>query len=176
VKKLIELVKQRWKNILLLVTLGHFVFFIFQNRDIADLNVWERNTCYFKTHRELLDMDCRYYHVKRFVFAQPNLAYGETLKCKQASADKVKKFDQEVLSAECPAQDIWGSPKKIWDLGWDAYSICSIQLYKDALDLQTEFTEERIEAQVTLIYRDGYTPKSYSNFRFNGEGYILSFI
>ena len=42
---------------------------------------------------------------------------------------------------------------------WDAYSICSIQLYKDALDLQTEFTEERIEAQVTLIYRDGYTPK-----------------
>lgn len=42
---------------------------------------------------------------------------------------------------------------------WDAYSICSIQLYKNALDLQTEFTEERIEAQVTLIYRDGYTPK-----------------
>ncbi len=131
-KKLIELVKQRWKNILLLVTLGHFVFFIFQNRDIADLNIWERNTCYFKTHRELLDMDCRYYHVKRFVFAQPNLAYGETLKCKQASADKVKKFDQEVLAAECPAQDTWGSPKKVWDLGWDAYSIWygrSVALY-----------------------------------------------
>ena len=42
---------------------------------------------------------------------------------------------------------------------WDYFSLCSIQLYKDALDLQTEFTKERIEAQVSLIYRDGYTPK-----------------
>jgi hypothetical protein len=120
----VQIIKKYNKHIIVLISLIHFIFFIFKAREKIDLVEWEKTSCYFKTQRQLKDLDCRYYNAKNLVLAQPFLNYGEQLQCHIAPVEELIEQKNNLLNtATCGENDLWSKPQKLWDLGWDAYSV-----------------------------------------------------
>jgi len=111
------------KLVLALLALVHFFYFLVAPKVQTDTSLWEKQTCNFKESLEIVDLDCRYYKTKNWIFAQPALDYAQPLQCHQLKTERGKELYERKQENDCGAPVYWGTPQKISDIGWDAYSI-----------------------------------------------------
>jgi hypothetical protein len=152
--------KKNFKALLLVLTIGHFAYFLLEPKLMIDLKDWEQVSCYYSRNRDFEDGDCKHYNAKYFVFAQPHLKYGEKLDCKPVSLEGARLFYfSRLMHEKCELTSHWGRPQKLFDLGWDAYTIW----YGRAAVLYFQSLKEGWPGALQAI-RDPLFVKAFANY------------
>src|SRR5258708_5465687 len=101
------------------IAIAHFLYAIVFRTHLISTQPWIQTRCELQKTRDFVSSDCNFPLRKAYLFALPNLKYGESLNWVAPTA--IPKSPD--LCKGLKKDDFWGEARRLPDIGWDAFSV-----------------------------------------------------